>query len=485
LSESISRVLPENNDSLEELQETAAGFPSELKSSVQAEIVPSAETTDKGKADKAESYTKMDLHFVLQTVKVLLYVVPPDQFTSDLSNYQLSEFCLSEAKVKLHMVSDATIDSEIQMRTFTVKDTRRGKSNKFRDIIPAVNHDGYQFMANITMTGTVDRSVVAMLMIDSPRVIMAVDYLFAMQEFVVYPFSNKAIQTPVQADEIDTNDVLPTEDHSQLTSLAGHETPLESTNTQNRSSDNQKADPSASKQNLDIRFRIDIVDPSVIILANAASSSSEAILLSSKQIVMSQQQAFTLSVENVGMSLVRMDMFEKSRLRILDDFSVAISMELAGGAGKADFTTVEIDIEPMVLKLSTRDIVLMLSILNQASRMLEKEDSGIDPVKKSAVAKQATTRMSSKDQSDMKKNTKEPATVRNARDRQITEKQTVPASAATLKREILRAGFEGLRLILLGEEPDLPIVDMSLEKFSVDVRDWSLEVRLTSASIIS
>src|SRR5438046_3045488 len=71
-----------------------------------------------------------------------------------------------------------------------------------------------------------------------------------------------------------------------------------------------------------------------------------------------------------------MDRFEDTRLRILDDFSLQMSMD----SSKPNVTSVHLDMEPLVLRLSLRDILLALQIVSRASELSkddEKEDQKV------------------------------------------------------------------------------------------------------------
>jgi vacuolar protein sorting-associated protein 13A/C len=55
--------------------------------------------------------------------------------------------------------------------------------SRFREIIPAAKHDRNQFMIMYTASGGQDKSQYAMINIDSPQVIFAVDPVFALVNF--------------------------------------------------------------------------------------------------------------------------------------------------------------------------------------------------------------------------------------------------------------------------------------------------------------
>ncbi|KAK1090494.1 Vacuolar protein sorting-associated protein 13, partial [Friedmanniomyces endolithicus] len=53
------------------------------------------------------------------------------------------------------------------------------------------------------------------------------------------------------------------------------------------------------------------------------------------------------------------------------------------------------------------------------------------------------------------------------------EEDSAPQGSAVLKREELRIQMEGIRVVLIGDLHELPILDWSVAKFGVEVRDWT------------
>jgi vacuolar protein sorting-associated protein 13A/C len=227
---------------------------------------------------------------------------------------------------------------------------------------------------------------------------------------------------------------------------------------------------------MNIAFRVNVVDAQIILIANPLSPSSEAIVLGTKQILLAQQHALTLQVSRMGMFLCRMDRFEDTRLRILDDFSVQMSMD----SSKMDLTSINIDIEPLVLRLSLRDILLALQIVSKASELSASDDHEESKTKASdQKAKQLRSgdsgnlqrrTASGKGASTMKKS--KPATVVATRSNsQAAPKQLI------LKHEELTATLDGMRVILIGDLHELPILDLSIKRFTTSANDWSSSLR--------
>ena len=410
----------------------------------------------------AETWTKIDFVFDAPTIALELILAKEAEPVGDLESASLSKFALHDTKVKLRMRTDDSLESELLINSFTITDSRKHETNKFRKIMSLINNDvKQQFMASVTMSGGKDRHMIAMLTIDSPRVIMAIDYLLAVQAFANSAFPTEespAVEETPQG--VDTDN----ETESGVSTPIDRETPA-------------KTEPEpASGSSMSMSFRVNIVDAQVILIANPTISNSEAIVLGTKQILVSQQNASTLQITKVGMFLCRMDKFETSRLRILDDFSVTMSMDSRSQGKKSSLTSISIDIEPLVLRLSLRDILLALQIVNKASEMAnnisgaDKMEQDTQPTKIKEIAGTAAP-------STRKAKTGKPVSTvakKTSKTAAPTDKPSQPAQTSiVMKREEMTATVEGIRVILIGDLHELPLLDWSVKKFNVDVRDWS------------
>ena len=414
-----------------------------------------------------EVWTKLDLVFDAPTIALELILAKENQPVGDLEAASLSKFALNDTKVKLRMKTDDSLESELLINSFTIKDSRKRETNKFRKIMSLINDDvKQQFMASVTISGGKDRHMIAMLTIDSPRVIMAIDYLLAVQAF-----ANSAFPS---------GEHMEIEDASQE-ALLGNDTDSGVSTPVDRMSEDvtrkTEVEP-AQESSMSMSFRVNIVDAQVILIANPTISNSEAIVLGTKQVLVSQQNAFTLQITKVGMFLCRMDKFETSRLRILDDFSIAMSMDSRSQGKKSSLISISIEIEPLVLRLSLRDILLALQIVNKASEMSnnisgdKKEDT--EPEKIKEITGTAASSTKRKSIAGKPASTAAKRTTKSVQASKSIEKSSKPSqSSIVMKREEMNATIDGIRVILISDLHELPLLDWSVKKFNVDVRDWS------------
>lgn len=416
-----------------------------------------------------ETWTKIDFVFDAPTIALELILAKEGEPVGELESASLSKFALNDTRVKLRMKTDDSLESELLINSFTITDSRKHETNKFRKIMSLINDDvKQQFMASVTMSGGSDKHLIAMLTIDSPRVIMAIDYLLAVQAFANSAFSTE--ESPLIED-------APQEALLGNEADSGVSTPVD---LEGQGLPGKPVQEPAKESSMTMSFRVNVVDAQVILIANPTISNSEAIVLGTKQVLVSQQNASTLQVTKVGMFLCRMDKFETSRLRILDDFSVTMSMDSRSQGGKSSLTSISVDIEPLVLRLSLRDVLLALQIVNKASAMANdisaagKLEGDTEPTKIKEIT--GTKAPSTKRRSIGGKATSTVAkrTSKSAAPKKQADKPTKPAqSSIVMKREEMTATIEGIRVILIGDLHELPLLDWSVKKFNVDVRDWS------------
>ncbi|KAI9798111.1 MAG: hypothetical protein M1835_004200 [Candelina submexicana] len=404
-----------------------------------------------------DKWTKLDLVFKVGMIGLEFIFSKEGEPVGDVEAASLSRFSLNDTNIKLRMISDGGLESELLIQSFTIRDSRTKETNKFRKIMSLINNDvKQQFQASVSISGGKKKNLIAILSIDSPRIIMALDYLFAIQSFIMSGLAGDE-PTPIEQGgdiaAIEDSDSAADEDAAAVTKQP-------------------KKYQGQSNEGMSISYRVNVVDSQIILIANPTIGSSEAIVLGTKQVLLSQQNSFTLQVSKVGMFLCRMDQFDTSRLRILDDFTVQVSMDTRSKGNQSSMTSINIDIEPLVLRLSLRDILLALQIVNKASEMSSKNEKPEDPEpKKIKEVKAAASEAPGK---------RRASTTARKTSNSIATRKTSAAPpkpnqevSAVIKREELTATVEGIRVVLIGDLHELPLLDVSVKNFSIGVRDWT------------
>ena len=407
-----------------------------------------------------EVYTKLNFVFKAEKVGLELILAKEGEPTGDLAAASLSKFSLNDTSLKLRMVSDGAMEAEMLIHSFTIEDSRSRETNKFRKIMSLINSDvQQQFMASLSISGGSERHMIIMLTIDSPRIIFALDYVFALQAFASTALASDEPPPIAEIEELNEDEMgsaLSDGPHGTTQQGAG-------------------SDVSGQETAMTTSFRVNVVDAQVILIANPTIKNTEAIVLGTKEVLVSQQNATTLQVTKIGMFLCRMDKFNDTRLRILDDFTIQMSMESRAQGKDSSLTTINIDIEPLVLRLSLRDILLASQIVGKASEMTSQEDKKmqdnepqkIKDVKAPPKAPSTKRKSVGGGASTLAKRSKKSKSLSKP-----VEKQPVPKSGV-VKREEVTAEIDGIRVVLIGDQHELPLIDWSVKKFNIDVRDWS------------
>ncbi|KAG5925451.1 hypothetical protein E4U42_004279 [Claviceps africana] len=430
-----------------------------------------------------DAWTKLDLVFCTNTIGLELIMAEEDEPVGDLAKSSLSRFSLDETRLKTRVLSDDSLEAELLIHSFTIHDSRPRETNKFKRIMTSSNKEAQQLMASITMSGGKERSLIAMATIDSPRIIFALDYLFTIQRFVTEgltvddasPMDDESVGESIgeSTEESESNSV-----QAGYTNASGSETQQAQLSRQRNGQGSPKPQKSNTDSTMSMAFRINLVDAQVILIANPPATNSEAIVLNIRQMLLSKQHALTFQISEIGMYLCRMDKFETSRLRIIDDFSIQLNMD----SSQVDRTSVHVDVEPLILRLSLRDILLVLQVVSKAGELSGNE---AEDAQETAAAQKARQLRNAglKYQSASGRGLSTIAKTRGTKT--IAGKSIKPPSkavaAAVPHHEELSATVEGIRIVLIGDLHELPILDIGIKNFTATAENWSSNLKAESA----
>lgn len=462
LSKTIPAAFATEDESEEEIAEELPSSTTEIAKASQPEddatsapSRPSFQAPELGSSD--ETWTKLNFVFKAPMIGLELILAEEDAPIENFEAASISKFSLNETNVKLRMVSDGAMESELLIHSFTIRDSRTKETNKFRKIMSLINSDvQQQFMASVSISGGKERHMIVMLTIDSPRIIVALDYIFALQSFANMALKSDEPPSIAEVEDLtDDSDQVPSEEQEHPEAVVTEE-------------------EASSEPSMSMSFRINVVEAQIILIANPTISNTEAIVLGTKQVLVSQQNATTLQISKVGMFLCRMDKFETSRLRILDDFSIQMSMDSRSQGNESHLTSIHIGIEPLVLRLSLRDILLAMQIVSKASSTMPQPKMQQDTEPKKLKDVKATSKAPSTKRKSIAGKTSTTAH-RSKRSKSISKATPKQASqkSVVMSREELIAQIDGIRVVLIGDLHELPLLDWSVRKFDVEVRDWT------------
>lgn len=173
----------------------------------------------------------------------------------------------------------------------------------------------------------------------------------------------------------------------------------------------------------------------------------------------------------------------KETIRFLDNFDIALSLDNRSDSGRV-VTNIDVNIQPLVLRLSLRDILLVKSIVNRAIEMSNRAPPTPAPSRPSlttSLSKRTARAVSASRVPKARRRSS--AAALNVK--VIMSKESVSSAPSTpltdacidLREMIqLTATVDGFQLILIGDTHDLPMIDVKAGKFSATVNDWSSDV---------
>ncbi|TBU65089.1 vacuolar protein sorting-associated protein 13 [Dichomitus squalens] len=371
---------------------------------------------------EAPPYTSLDLVVTIGAVKLHLYDASATA-PEDVKEHGIARFALNDNSLRLKTLSDGALEAQIVLKSVTMSNTRPGNS-KFREIMPAAQHERNQVMLLYTMSGGQGSQSLAVVTIDSPEVIFAVDPVIALLEFFTSAFI-------AQNGDPDT----------ETESVSSPETQTTSTSSS-------------------LDFRIDLHDASVSILEDDTNAESQAIRLTVKQLLVSQQGVFAVSVNHVGMSLTRMGKPAES-VRFLDELDLTFTLDSRASEAHHS-TSIEVTALPVVFRASYRDIMLIMTIVNKAIDLYGES-------------------IQSQDESEPDKTLTRPGLTSRKISRPTTSRaQPIGSARVMMNKEQFKGSFEGFRLVLIGDLHEQPLLHLRIKPFILGAKDWSGELQAMS-----
>ena len=352
LSQSFAKVLDVSSD-LEDTDPAAAPT-KQIESSPSGKVLEGTHLGPeiRGSDDSQHRpWNRLDVKVAVNAIKLHLY---DDGATTqeDLKAHGIVRLALNQTTLRTKMLSDGAMESQIVLKSFTMGNTRAGNT-KFREIVPAAQHNRDQVMILYTTSGGPDRSSLAVVTVDSFQMILAVEPVIALLGFFMSAFP--ASQTPPNAPE-------------------EPEDPTESANVAQSSSG--------------VSFRVDLHEVSISVLENDTDPETQAIRLALHKVELSQQVCdrcmllksnrtltspkgiLAASIDRLGMSLMKMGASSES-VRFLDEVDLTCSLDSRASTSQ-QMTSIELSMRPIVFRASYRDINLITTIANKALDMYSK-----------------------------------------------------------------------------------------------------------------
>ncbi|KAI5965822.1 VPS13 [Candida pseudojiufengensis] len=359
----------------------------------------------------------------------------------NITSQKFSTFSLNDFDIVFDLAQDQSFNSKFAIKSFVVEDVREKTQNKFPVLIPAAKDVENQFVLQLISDGSdTNKSITTILTVQKPKVILALDYLFNLQDFFIK--SKPSSQRP---------ELQPRQSRKSITSFPG-----------NRAHNEEEVSTTAAKLGLSIN----ITNPSIFLLADETRADTEAIAFKVEQILITKQNILSIATSKIGLYLARMDDPKNAIYRIIDDFTISFAYDNRKTTATKFLDNIQASIEPLVIRVSVRDIRLGLSIINKANDLLAKN-------------KQSNPQSEKSDQSSTLSHT--PSVISNAlvtssqnneSQKSLESEDNVP----TVRGEEATINFGGLRFVLIGDVSELPVIDANLKPFEFHAINWSTDL---------
>ncbi|KAI9251543.1 hypothetical protein BY458DRAFT_17568 [Sporodiniella umbellata] len=355
--------------------------------------------------------------------------------SSESKQQAFSRLSFNGIAMNMQTMSDESTRMEMKMQSINFSDTRAESESKFKEILPSNTLQGPQFQFKMAMFKEEKNSVTDMqVVVDSPKVILSLDYLLLLKDFFITPFlvaepteAQKYAQSHGRSEEEDRNKI-------------------------------QQAQQLSSQTASVFRYHVNVVDLEVICLASPEKEASEAVLLSFNQLTIDQQEVLKVGLEGIGMVLCRMDNIKESALHFVEQFDISLEVNNAAPNSVHNLMSVQLNVKPVIMRLSYQDAMLIMTIANKGLALMGTEDAphethlNLEP-----------TRVDDRDSSDSEASD----------DGQTIRKSAGIEPYIVISKESLTATFEGIQVVLIEDLHDLPFIDLQLNPFEIHASDWS------------
>jgi len=180
------------------------------------------------------------------------------------------------------------------------------------------------------------------------------------------------------------------------------------------------------------------------------------------------QDALTLFVYNLGMSLTRMGQ-RSDVVRLLDDIDVNLNMS-GQTTDSHQLTSIQVNCKPIILRASYRDILLLLGITNKVLEAYGQQNQQSDNQAGASTASLHNHAPTSQ----------RPGLIARVSSRGTqTSVKPIGKAKVLMSKEELQATVDGLKLILIGDIQEQPLCLVHLKAFRAEAKDWTGQVKTT------
>lgn len=418
-----------------EIKEEAANVNAVVKrnSSPQPLTVEKTQQTDEKRDSEDGERQLLNVEFEAPRFALTLY--DDTKKSVNIENQAIVCFALRKAGLSLVMKNNGDYNAHLQLGSVSMEDMRVSTATKFRELIIPSSGTGNQFAVSAACEVTPERKVTSVIVTaDNPCLVVALDHVLAMQQFMTNSFTNEEVSTDPQR------------------SSSAYST---ASNNRSIQASSPSLDESSATSNV-FGLSVHIKEPTVMLLQDPTQADTLAAVLKVEQVSFNSQDSMSFAVNNAGLYLSRMTDSHNASYKIVDDFSMSCLH---------DGVNVEASVDPILVRVSLRDIRLALAIFNGATEMFSS-DSDITEESESSLAAQRPSLGGSSISGHGK-------AVRSKSSSNFVIEKSNDSKINDVVNETMNLASGGLRLVLIGEIHELPVLDMQVRPFELKARNWS------------
>ncbi|KAI8839881.1 hypothetical protein BC829DRAFT_420941 [Chytridium lagenaria] len=296
----------------------------------------------------------------------------------------IARFSVLSLQLRAVTLADTTLEAQLHAHSLRITDTRPNTGNLFREIMAET-------------TG------------DNDQLLLVLDHLFEIRNFFM------------QGNNADSN---------------------------NQPSSPAKVSPQAVEvDRAEVnQLRVNLVGVEMILLHNALAEDTEAIILSAKELAYTSSVISTLSVSEMGMFFCVMTKREETTLRFIQNFDLTLVLDNRLTAPGHRMTNIYVDISPIMLRVSYRDVSLIRDVFNKVTELTSSDDKESKKVEE-GVEQPA------------------PSTIQDD---------------IVMSREKIHVTTRGIRVLVIDDLNDvhLPMFNVAVDKLILEISDWSSTLRI-------
>ncbi|KAI8884432.1 hypothetical protein K501DRAFT_332624 [Backusella circina FSU 941] len=400
---------------------------------------------------KQNTTPKINMDLMIQLHTVCLEILNGEE--QDLENREkqmLSRLTFADISLKMQTLSDESMVMEVFMLSTSFADIRQDSKSQFKEILPAKKLSGPQFQMKLLSYKNDEVPIMDIIItVDSPNIVLSLDFMFLLKDFFMSPF---AADEPTEAQRF----------------------------VQSHNNKNSEIYPH-QVQNIDqmpvtkMRYKVNVVDLQVICLASPEKKESEAVILSFRQLTVGQDDNLEVNLDGIGMVLCRMDKQEESTMHFVEEFNVKLNIDNHMVNTPHNITNIKLKVEPIILRLSYQDSMLIVAIANKAIELMGNTTNKADqpPPRDSDSFDSNDLDQFLLANDDSSSHLVVPGSPSGSDSAAANNKPRCIEPYVVMSKENLLATFEGIQIVFIEDLHELPFLDIQVEPFAISAADWS------------